>query len=61
MIINPSAKPVNPVDMDIRVSLAPLDRIVPLSGVAVKGGEAVSFTLDGQAAKRYPLSERRKG
>ena len=43
------------------VSLAPLDRIVPLGGVAVKGGVAVPFTLDGQAAKRYPPSKRRKG
>ena len=44
-----------------RVSLAPHDCIVPLGGVAVKGGAAVQFTLDGQAAKRYPLSKRRKG
>ena len=43
------------------VSLAPLDCIVPLGGVAVKGGAAVPFTLDGQAAERYPLSKRRKG
>ena len=43
------------------VTLAPLDCIVPLGGVAVKGGAAVPFTLDGQAAERYPLSKRRKG
>ena len=44
-----------------RVSLATLDCIVPLGGVAVKGGAAVQFTLDAQAAERYPLSKRRKG
>ena len=43
------------------VSLAPLDCIVPLGGVAVKGGAAVPLTLDGQAAERYPPSKRRKG
>ena len=43
------------------VSLAPLDCIVPLGGVAVKGGAAVQFTLDGQAAERYSPSKRRKG
>ncbi len=38
-----------------RISLAPLDRIVLLGGVAVKGGAAVSFTLDGLASQALSL------